>query len=196
MGVSYEYDYEARIGTGFKVNNQYVASGLSAKVVVTNHGGEETYFKVTQVRLGEHTGSLVDLYEESLFKKNYRELSEDMKSAFSSEFIAYLNHPSGKTTLKVGAPDVSGGYSLVLETSDGTQIQDAGAGTGPDGAVETQGSVRFIHPNGQEFVLKYVANAEGAYQPESSALPVAPAFPHPIPAHALAQIEKAARERP
>jgi len=67
--VSYEYDYEARIGTGFKVNNQYVASGLSAKVVVTNHGGEETYFKVTQVRLGEHTGSLVDLYEESLFKK-------------------------------------------------------------------------------------------------------------------------------
>merc|ERR1712058_57348 len=92
-------------------------------------------------------------------------------------------------------PDVSGGYSLVLETSDGTQIQDAGAGTGPDGAVETQGSVRFIHPNGEEFVLKYVANAEGAYQPESSALPVAPAFPHPIPAHALAQIEKAARER-
>merc|ERR1712098_633859 len=92
-------------------------------------------------------------------------------------------------------PDAEGRYSLVLETSDGTQIQESGAGTGPDGAVESQGGVRFIHPDGEEFVLKYVANAEGAYQPESSALPVAPAFPHPIPAHALAQIEKAARER-
>merc|ERR1712215_485912 len=75
----------------------------------------------------------------------------------------------------------SGEHSLVLQTSDGTRLTQAGAGTGPDGAVESQGEVRFIHPNGEEFLLIYVANAAG-YQPESSALPVAPAFPHPIPA--------------
>merc|ERR1712058_192025 len=91
-------------------------------------------------------------------------------------------------------PNAEGEYSLVLETSDGTRLENSGDDSGPDGAVETQGTVRFIHPDGEEFVLKYVANAEGAYQPESSALPVAPAFPHPIPQHALDQIEKAARE--
>merc|ERR1712098_536252 len=91
-------------------------------------------------------------------------------------------------------PNGDGEYSHHFETSDGTRIEASGDDSGPDGAVETQGTVRFFHPSGQEFVLKYVANAEGAYQPESSALPVAPAFPHPIPAHALAQIEKAARE--
>merc|ERR1712212_102814 len=91
-------------------------------------------------------------------------------------------------------PDAEGHYSLVLETSDGTRIEGAGDDTGEDGAVEAQGRVRFVHPNGEEFVLSYVADSAGGYQPESSALPIAPAFPHPIPAHALAQIEKAARE--
>merc|ERR1712212_1419163 len=63
-----------------------------------------------------------------------------------------------------------------------------------DDAIESQGQVQFVHPNGEEFVLTYVSNAEGGYQPQSAALPVAPAFPHPIPDFVLAQIEKAARE--
>ncbi|KAF2365299.1 Insect cuticle protein [Trinorchestia longiramus] len=91
-------------------------------------------------------------------------------------------------------PSASGEYSLAFETSDGTVISESGDGTGPDGAVESQGSVRYVDPEGEEFVLTYVANAEGGYQPESSALPVAPAFPHPIPQFVLDQIAKAAEE--
>ena len=47
--------------------------------------------------------------------------------------------------------------------------------------------------HGEVFELKFVANENG-YQPESSALPVAPEFPHPIPQFVLDQIEKARRE--
>ena len=49
---------------------------------------------------------------------------------------------------------------------------------------------RFTLPNGEQFSLKYVADENG-FQPESSFLPVAPAFPHPIPDFVLEQIEKA-----
>ncbi|KAA0195096.1 Cuticle Protein CPR RR-1 [Hyalella azteca] len=91
-------------------------------------------------------------------------------------------------------PSAAGQYSLDFETGDGTKISESGYGSGPDGAVETQGSVRFVHPDGESFELTYVANAEGGYQPESSALPVAPAFPHEIPQFVLDQIAKAARE--
>ncbi|KAA0195095.1 Cuticle Protein CPR RR-1 [Hyalella azteca] len=91
-------------------------------------------------------------------------------------------------------PSASGEYSLDFETSDGTHISESGDGTGPDGAVESQGTVRFVHPDGESFELKYVANAEGGYQPESDALPVAPEFPHEIPQFVLDQIAKAAEE--
>ena len=49
---------------------------------------------------------------------------------------------------------------------------------------------RFTLPNGEQFSLKYVADENG-FQPESDFLPVAPAFPHPIPDFVLEQIEKA-----
>ena len=70
---------------------------------------------------------------------------------------------------------------------------ESGYGSGPDGAVESQGSVSFTHPNGEQFDLKFVADANG-YQPESSALPVAPAFPHEIPQFVLDQIAFAATQ--
>ncbi|KAF2365296.1 Insect cuticle protein [Trinorchestia longiramus] len=91
-------------------------------------------------------------------------------------------------------PSASGEYSLDFETSDGTVISEFGDGTGPDGAVESQGSVRYVDPEGEEFVLTYIANAEGGYQPQSSALPIAPEFPHEIPQFVLDQIAKAAEE--
>ena len=91
-------------------------------------------------------------------------------------------------------PSAAGEYSTDTETGDGIYISESGYGSGPDGAVESQGTVRFTHPNGEEFELTFVANAEGGYQPESSALPVAPAFPHPIPQFVLDQIAFAARE--
>jgi hypothetical protein len=91
-------------------------------------------------------------------------------------------------------PSAAGEYNLDLETSDGTAISESGYGSGPDGAVETQGSVRFIHPDGSSFELTYVADAAGGYQPESDALPIAPAFPHPIPQFVLDQIAFAATQ--
>ncbi|KAA0195092.1 Cuticle Protein CPR RR-1 [Hyalella azteca] len=91
-------------------------------------------------------------------------------------------------------PSAAGEYSLDFETADGTKISESGYGSGPDGAVETQGTVSFTHPDGEDFELKYVANAEGGYQPESDALPVAPEFPHEIPQFVLDQIAKAAEE--
>lgn len=51
----------------------------------------------------------------------------------------------------------------------------------------------FTFPDGQEFYLKFVADDKG-YKPESPFLPVAPAFPYPIPQFVLDQIEFAARE--
>merc|ERR1711970_86003 len=90
-------------------------------------------------------------------------------------------------------PSAAGEYSLDLEQEDGIFRSESGYGSGPDGAVEKQGSFSFTHPNGESFELTFVANADG-YQPESSALPDAPVFPHPIPQFVLDQIEKAARE--
>jgi len=90
-------------------------------------------------------------------------------------------------------PSADGAFSYDVETSNGIRVSKSGAGTGPDGAVESQGTVVFEHPNGETFELSFVAGANG-YQAQSSALPVAPVALHPIPQHALDQIEKAARE--
>ena len=91
-------------------------------------------------------------------------------------------------------PSAAGEYSFDTETGDGIFRSESGYGSGPDGAVESQGSVRFHHPNGDSFELTFVADAEG-YKPESSALPVAPAFPHPIPQFVLDQIAFAASQK-
>merc|ERR1739838_890979 len=90
-------------------------------------------------------------------------------------------------------PSAAGEYSFNVETADGIVRSESGYGSGPDGAVESQGSVSFTHPNGEQFDLKFVADANG-YQPESSALPVAPAFPHEIPQFVLDQIAFAATQ--
>ena len=91
-------------------------------------------------------------------------------------------------------PSDAGEYNTNIETADGILLSESGQGSGPDNAVESQVSVRFPLPNGETFELTYVANAEGGYQPESSFIPVAPAFPHPIPQFVLDQIAKAAEE--
>ncbi|XP_042894017.1 cuticle protein AM1199-like [Penaeus japonicus] len=81
-------------------------------------------------------------------------------------------------------PAADGTYSFDVETGDGVTRHESG---GPGGAQ--QGTVSFTFPDGQVFNLQFVADANG-YQPQSPFLPVAPAFPHPIPAHALEQIER------
>ncbi|XP_063608426.1 cuticle protein AM1199-like [Penaeus indicus] len=81
-------------------------------------------------------------------------------------------------------PAADGTYSFDVETGDGIVRHESG---GPGGAQ--QGTVSFTFPDGQVFDLQFVADVNG-YQPQSPFLPVAPAFPHPIPAHALEQIER------
>jgi len=85
-------------------------------------------------------------------------------------------------------PDESGRYSVDFETGDGVARSESGVGSGANGAVENQGVISFTHPDGTPFQLQFVANALGGYQPQSDALPVAPAFPHPIPEFVLEQI--------
>ena len=89
------------------------------------------------------------------------------------------------------APSAAGEYSFDVETGDGIVRSESGYGSEDNGAVAKQGTISFTHPDGSSFDLKFVANADG-YQPESDALPVAPAFPHPIPQFVLDQIEFAA----
>ncbi|XP_076035266.1 cuticle protein AM1199-like [Oratosquilla oratoria] len=85
-------------------------------------------------------------------------------------------------------PDEHGAYSLDMETGDGIHRTEQG---GADGSQ--QGKVSFTFPDGQVFDLSFVADADG-YKPESSFLPVAPAFPHPIPQFVLDQIEFARQQ--
>ncbi|XP_076035265.1 cuticle protein AM1199-like [Oratosquilla oratoria] len=85
-------------------------------------------------------------------------------------------------------PDEHGVYSLDMETGDGIERTEQG---GADGSQ--QGKVSFTFPDGQVFDLTFVADANG-YQPQSSFLPVAPAFPHPIPQFVLDQIEFARQQ--
>ena len=91
-------------------------------------------------------------------------------------------------------PSEAGDFTSDTETEDGIIITQSGYGSGPDGAVEKQGTVEFTLPDGQLFELRYVADAEGGYQPQSEFLPVAPEFPHPIPQFVLDQIAKAQAE--
>ena len=91
-------------------------------------------------------------------------------------------------------PSDVGEFRSEIETGDGTIITQSGSGSGPGGAVEKQGTVEFTFPDGQKFELSYVADAEGGYQPKSDFLPVAPAFPHPIPQFVLDQIAFAQEE--
>merc|ERR1712106_194099 len=84
-------------------------------------------------------------------------------------------------------PDAYGKHSFDIETENGIRQSESGAPVS-NGASGQQGQVAFTFPNGEDFGLSFVAD-EGGYQPQSAYLPVAPAFPHPIPQFVLDQIE-------
>ena len=85
-------------------------------------------------------------------------------------------------------PSAAGEYSTDTETQGGIRTSASGYGN------NKQGSVSFTFPDGRDFDLSYVAD-EAGYQPQSDWLPVAPAFPHPIPQFVLDQIAFAASQR-
>ncbi|ROT70753.1 putative cuticle protein [Penaeus vannamei] len=86
-------------------------------------------------------------------------------------------------------PDQFGNYNFNFETGDGISRQEQGAPQGELGAVASQGGWSFTFPDGSPAVFSFVADGAG-YQPQSDLLPT----PHPLPAHAIAQIEKARQE--
>ncbi|KAL7631912.1 UNVERIFIED_CONTAM: hypothetical protein RMT77_017791 [Armadillidium vulgare] len=87
-----------------------------------------------------------------------------------------------------------GAYSFDVETDNGIKISEGGQPEGEAQAIHSAGEISYPLDNGEIFVLKYVANENG-YQPESPFLPVAPAFPHPIPQFVLDQIAFADQQR-
>ncbi|KAK7085908.1 hypothetical protein SK128_013021 [Halocaridina rubra] len=105
-------------------------------------------------------------------------------SGESSEEIAILRDSREQ--------DDYGRYSVNVETANGIVLTDSGA-PGANGAINSQGSFSYTAPDGTPVRVTYVANENG-FQPQSNLLPVAPAFPHPIPQFVLDQIAKAAEE--
>ncbi|XP_063590456.1 endocuticle structural glycoprotein SgAbd-2-like [Penaeus indicus] len=86
-------------------------------------------------------------------------------------------------------PDASGVYSFEFETGNGIKREEQGAPQGPSGAVAMQGGWSFTFPDGSPADVSFVADDAG-FRVESDLLPTPP----PLPAHAIAQIEKARRE--
>ncbi|XP_045135719.1 cuticle protein AMP1A-like [Portunus trituberculatus] len=86
-----------------------------------------------------------------------------------------------------------GTYNVEVETGNGIVLAQSGVPAGPKGSVVKSGQYSYTAPDGTPIVVKFVADENG-YQAQSDVLPVAPAFPHPIPDFVLEQIAKAARE--
>ncbi|KAK8376314.1 hypothetical protein O3P69_009746 [Scylla paramamosain] len=86
-------------------------------------------------------------------------------------------------------PHADGTYSFNFETGNGISRQEQGYPQGPEGAVVSQGGWSFTFPDGTPAVFNFVADENG-YRVESDLLPT----PHPLPAHALAQIEFARQQ--
>ena len=102
----------------------------------------------------------------------------------SDEFIPILRDD------RVSEDD--GTYAFEMESANGIKIAQSGSPDGPEDAVVSQGGFEF-EVDGEKFETTWVANENG-FQPQGAHLPVAPAFPHPIPQFVLDQIAKAAEE--
>ncbi|XP_071516421.1 cuticle protein AMP1A-like [Panulirus ornatus] len=86
-----------------------------------------------------------------------------------------------------------GTYSLDVETGNDIVLSQSGSPTGPEGAVVKAGQYSYVSPDGTPVHVTFVADENG-FQPQSDVLPVAPAFPFPIPDFVQEQIDFAAQE--
>ncbi|XP_071521450.1 cuticle protein AMP4-like [Panulirus ornatus] len=90
-------------------------------------------------------------------------------------------------------PDEFGAHSSDFEAQNGIQFQFSGH-EGTEGGSSMAGSWSYPQEDGSVASVQFVADVNG-YQPQSDLLPVAPAFPHPIPQFVLEQIAFAEEER-
>ncbi|XP_066983742.1 cuticle protein AM1239-like [Macrobrachium rosenbergii] len=84
-------------------------------------------------------------------------------------------------------PDAEGVHSFDFEAGNGIKFQFSGS-EGVNGGAYMQGVYSYPMEDGSLAEVTFVADENG-YQPDSALLPVAPAFPHPIPQYVLDQIE-------
>ncbi|XP_068249133.1 cuticle protein AMP4-like [Palaemon carinicauda] len=84
-------------------------------------------------------------------------------------------------------PDAEGVHSFDFEAENGIKFQFSGS-EGQNGGAYMQGVYSYPMEDGTLAEVTFVADENG-YQPDSVLLPVAPAFPHPIPQFVLDQIE-------
>ncbi|XP_063596115.1 cuticle protein AMP4-like [Penaeus indicus] len=89
-------------------------------------------------------------------------------------------------------PDEDGAHSSDFEAENGIVFQFSGK-EAEEGGANMVGYFAYPQEDGSLAEVKFVADENG-FQPESSLLPVAPAFPHPIPQFVLDQIEFARLE--
>lgn len=84
--------------------------------------------------------------------------------------------PNADTVLLKQESDVGiDGYSFAYEQSDGSARQETGklVNIAPEvDALRVRGTIEWVSPDGQKFVLRYIADENG-YQPEADFLPVA-----------------------
>ncbi|KAG0720549.1 Cuticle protein AM1199 [Chionoecetes opilio] len=85
-------------------------------------------------------------------------------------------------------PHADGSYAFNFETGNGISRQEQGYPQGPEGAVASSGGWSFTFPDGTPAVFTFEADENG-YRPVSNLIPT----PHPLPAHAIEQIEFARR---
>ncbi|KAG0723575.1 Cuticle protein AM1199 [Chionoecetes opilio] len=85
-------------------------------------------------------------------------------------------------------PYADGSYAFNFETANGIVRQEQGYPQGPAGAVASSGGWSFTFPDGTPADFQFVADENG-YRPVSNLIPT----PHPLPAHAIQQIEFARR---
>ncbi|XP_071521456.1 cuticle protein AMP4-like isoform X3 [Panulirus ornatus] len=90
-------------------------------------------------------------------------------------------------------PDALGIHSSDFEADNGIIFHFSGK-QGVAGGSNMVGSWSYPQEDGSVASVQFVADENG-FQPESDLLPVAPAFPHPIPQFVLDQIAFAEEER-
>merc|ERR1712215_139830 len=126
--------------------------------------------------------AILFLFAAVAFARPTPEEAEEAESSPEVELL-YLN---------VVQPDEDGAHSMDFAADNGISFQLSGS-QGDDGGANMVGSYTYI-VDGEAVPLTFVANENG-FQPESSLLPVAPAFPHEIPEWVLEQIAFAEQER-
>ncbi|XP_042859266.1 cuticle protein AM1199-like [Penaeus japonicus] len=82
-----------------------------------------------------------------------------------------------------------GFYSTDVETGNGIRTSERGE-AGTAGQTNSQGTISYVSPDGQLIEITYTADEFG-FRPSGAHIPT----PHPLPAHALKQIEDAERLR-